>query len=561
MRMLLATLLLMNSQFITPKPEIEPFKDITQPTPVLDLVGVYQDGTSLSFVRLDGSGTSVKGNLISISKNPKIRINETPFASSDDPLSQDQWGLRAIGAKAGWEVTTGSNIVVAVLDTGVEPHEDLLNVLPQKDFVEDGLKGDPNGHGTHVAGIIAAASNNKKGIAGTAPGVVIQPVRVLDKTGSGDHSDIASGIVWATDAGVDIINLSLGGEESSEALYAAVKYAYDKGVFVVAAAGNSGFSGNPVIYPASYDEVYSVAASSPDGKSAMFSSFGNYVDISAPGFAILSTTISGYGYMSGTSQAAPFVSAAAAMLIASGRGVKDIPNILCQSARDIEPTGRDPKTGCGFLDLAKSLGAGPTPNLDAPSLPPLPSTPDLLLPTLPTLRPPSLPNTPSFGSAPAVTISAPKSIPYGSRFDSWTVVSGCKGCKLAILVPGSTKKEFTVPAELTPILNKHRALKSGEIVVLKEDGTELASASITVEPEITISRAYRYQGRGIIKGTVQPASGRVVLQKLSNGKWRDVASSAVFSNGSFSISTAKILPGLYKINVKGTTSFSKTFLL
>ena len=152
---------------------------------------------------------------------------------------------------------------VAVVDSGVEaePRGPRGSVLPGNDYVNPGGDGriDPDGHGTHVAGIIAAHVNNALGIAGAAPGVKILPVRVLDANGGGVASNVAKGIIWATDHGARVINLSLGGG-ASPGIQQAMQYANSKGAVVVAAAGNNGQAGNAPMYPAAYPEAIAVAA-------------------------------------------------------------------------------------------------------------------------------------------------------------------------------------------------------------------------------------------------------------------------------------------------------------
>jgi len=225
----------------------------------------------------------------------------------------------------------GAGVVVAVVDTGVQSHPDLAsNLLPGVDFVTPGgACGDPNGHGTHVAGILGQVDNTTGGIGG-APGVKVLPVRVLDGNGSGSPATVGNGIRWAADNpnGVDVINLSLGSLGAGTAIPDAVEYAVDKGITVVAAAGNCGNPANlPVnqcgtqvnatTYPAALSNVVAVGAVNTGLLTrASFSNNNTYVDIAAPGTSIDSTLHNdGYGPKSGTSMATPFVSAAAALIL------------------------------------------------------------------------------------------------------------------------------------------------------------------------------------------------------------------------------------------------------
>jgi len=477
---------------------------------------------------------------------------KSPFAPSDDPRSHEQWALRSVGAKSAWTISTGKSVVVAVLDTGVAVHEDLPRLLPGKSFTTGG-EADPNGHGTHVAGIIAAAANNQIGVAGLAPDVEILPVQVLDADGVGDHAAIASGIVWATDNGADIINLSLGGNEPSEALHTAVQYAHAKGVLLVAAAGNDGSRSNSPMYPAAYDEVLAVAASGPDGTAASFSNSGTYVDLAAPGFAILSTTPDGYDYLSGTSQAAPFVSAAAALLLDSGLSHKAATAALLAGARDVAPAGRDDMTGAGFLDAAKALGApatGTTP--DIPELPAVPNFPPMptLRPPMPTLRPPGSGDT---VLPPLVALSVPERVNHGSQFTATLLVSNCPKCQLSIEVPLNKSKTVTITKDSTSASLRFTALTAGIVTVRFSDGSVAASKTYEVTPQILVQNIKVRRGRLMVSGVVRPPSPVAVLELLDDGEWR-LVSSVPLRSGSFTFQARRPKPGLYRVVVNGTAS-------
>jgi len=237
-------------------------------------------------------------------------------ALADDPLRPRQWGLTRLAAEQTWAQGPAAGTLVAVVDTGVDAaHPDLSAVtVPGLDLIAAGDgRTDAHGHGTHVAGVVAAVADNGLGGAGLAQGTRILPVRALQADGSGFDSDVAKGIAWAVDNGAKVVNLSLGGDRQSSLLTASIDYAASKGVVVVAAAGNAGAAGDPVLYPAATRGVVAVGAVDADDTRPSWSSSGAHLAVAAPGVGILST-VPGGGYASwnGTSMAAPFVAAAAA---------------------------------------------------------------------------------------------------------------------------------------------------------------------------------------------------------------------------------------------------------
>jgi thermitase len=260
----------------------------------------------------------VAGTVASLSSCHGILYAEPNYEVSiadtipNDPDWGNQYGLLAIHAPQGWDLNTGSSAVtIAIVDTGADlDHVDMAGkIVPGFDFVNNNdhpQDNDAQSHGTHVAGIAAAETNNGIGVAGVSWGAQIMPVKVLNSGGFGKYENVAAGIVWAADHGAEVINLSLGGSMPSSVLKDAVDYAYGKGVTLVAAAGNSG--SNSVLYPARYPHVIAVAATDSNNNRASFSNYGSEIDVAAPGVDIYSTTLDDtYGYLSGTSMAAPFV--------------------------------------------------------------------------------------------------------------------------------------------------------------------------------------------------------------------------------------------------------------
>ncbi len=346
----------------------------------------------------------------------------------DTYYSAYQWNMPYINAENGWDVTTGSSsVTIAVVDTGVDiGHPDLSSkIVSGYDFVNDDSDPvDDEGHGTHVAGIAAAVSNNGEGVAGVSWGAKIMPVKVLDSTGSGTLSNVASGIIWAADHGAEVINLSLGGSSGSSTLEDAVDYAYNKGALLVAAAGNEYESGNFTIYPAAYDHVLAVGAIGDSDEHAYYSNTGTYVDVAAPGgnptssydtnpnHWILSTYWRGSGYsyaqIVGTSQAAPHVAGLAALILSVNGSLTndEVEQTIEDTAVDLGASGRDDTFGYGKIDVAAALAAAQSPTATPTATTGPTGTPSPTATTGPTSTPSPTPTTgPTATPAPTLAIS------------------------------------------------------------------------------------------------------------------------------------------------------------
>jgi thermitase len=281
----------------------------------------------------------------------------------DDPLFSWEWPAVRINTVESWSVTLGSpGMPVAVVDSGVDAsHPDLQGqVLPGYDFVnDDDDPSDDNGHGTAMAGIIAARADNGIGIAGIAPASQVLPVKVLDANGSGYYSTLAEGILWAVDHGAKVISLSLTGPAPSSALQSAIDYARAHEVIVVAAAGNN--ANSTPTYPAAYEGVVAVAASDYNDQRAWFSSYGSWVSLAAPGMGVMSTKLGGdYGGVSGTSPATALASGAFALLLSADPSLSatDAVTRMTANAVDLGTQGWDPYFGFGRIDAYAALVPG-----------------------------------------------------------------------------------------------------------------------------------------------------------------------------------------------------------
>lgn len=290
-----------------------------------------------------------------------------------DPLEPQQWAVPAIKLPAAWEKAKGDDVVIAIVDTGVDlDHPDLKDkIVDGYDFVsDDDDPMDQNGHGTHVAGIAAAVTENGVGIAGAAPNAKIMPVRVLGTVGSGDQETIVRGIKWAADHGAKVINMSLGETGlmsrllKGGVLNPAIQYAYSKGAVVVAAAGNEGTAKQPY-KPTT--QVLVVGASDAQGQPASFSNFGAQDAVSAPGVKILSTlptyktpetlkNTTGYGALDGTSMAAPYVSGLAALLVGQGKTPDQAMAAIRTTA--VNPS-KDLRLGLGVVNALGAVTTAP----------------------------------------------------------------------------------------------------------------------------------------------------------------------------------------------------------
>lgn len=384
----------------------------------------------------------------------------------NDPRFGDQWGLTQVGAQCAWATTLGSaDVTVAVVDSGVDmQHPDLVDRLRSdgRDFVDgDDDPSDENGHGTNVAGIVAATLDNAEGVVGLAPGVSILPVRVMNARGAGSDRAIARGIRYAADRGAKVINLSLGATLTIDAdtvsaqVASAISYAQGQGALVVVAAGNDFLPLENAIVGDNPD-VLVVAATDDHDIKADFSNSGPWVSVTAPGVHILSTMPTydvyltsevprserfqqGYDFMSGTSQATPFVSALAALLFSAHPDwdAAQVEQAIKQNVVDISgqnaTLAEQGFLGSGRIDACLALGSAtqpaPTASADTPEPAAEPTARPTARPT-PALAGGARP-TPLAVEAPGTGTVSPAA---GTLARDLLIIAGVLGCGAVLLV-------------------------------------------------------------------------------------------------------------------------------
>lgn len=302
----------------------------------------------------------------------------------NDPLYDEQWALSIIDAPEGWDIETGSSdIVIAITDTGVDyTHPDLAANIwnndgetPDNGIDDDGngyiddIRGwdfsnndnnpfDDHGHGTHCAGIASAVTNNDVGIAGVSWNCRIMPVKGLNKYGSGSSEDLANCIYYAADNGADVISMSWGSSSPSSLIEDALEYAYTKGIFLVAAAGNSDTSRKH--YPSGFEKVLSVSATDENDEKASFSNYGYCVDVAAPGVSILSTLPNeNYKRYSGTSMACPHVAGLAGLILSKNTCSYKLEMVKTIIKNSVDPVISDCYIGTGRINLHKAMQKEP----------------------------------------------------------------------------------------------------------------------------------------------------------------------------------------------------------
>jgi thermitase len=340
------------------------------------------------------TAVSVEAMVDALGRNPDVEYAEPNFiahimaTTPNDPYFRYQYALHNTGQEVGsggpkgksnadinapeaWGEAQGDGeTIIAVIDTGVDLlHPDIKSRILSsgRDFANDDFDAtDDHGHGTHVAGIAAADTDNNDGVAGVAWNCKILPIKAADENGDSYYSWLIDGIRWAADNGADVINISMGGEDPSTALRDALKYAYDKGIILAASAGNDDAF---VYYPAAYDAYcLAVAATDYDDARMWWSNHGPEIDVAAPGERVLSLVPTWYwgddsppyGFGFGTSMSAPHVAGLAALIKSEKPWLKpdEIMSIIRYSADDVNSSqhkGKDEYIGYGRINMAKAL--------------------------------------------------------------------------------------------------------------------------------------------------------------------------------------------------------------
>ncbi len=335
---------------------------------MLDPAVEYAEPDYLIFAASAGEIAAGEGRVVSYGGAGSRQRQSTLLSANrggtpNDPFYDRQWALAKIDAEAAWKVSTGSNVIIAVIDSGVDlDHPELEErVLEGYDFVNEDTEADDDyGHGTLVAGVAAAAAHNERGIAGLAWNAQILPVKVLDNQGQGVSSNLTCALYWAADEGADVINISIISFGPSFGMQSAINYAANEGALVFSASGNLYEQGNPVTYPAALDNVVAVGATDRDDAHAWFSSAGTFVDIAAPGVSIYSPfppTHEEYRSVNGTSLATPHVVGLAALILSAAPGLssEEVAAVIQQSAVDLGDASKDDKFGHGRIDASAAM--------------------------------------------------------------------------------------------------------------------------------------------------------------------------------------------------------------
>ncbi|OQW91637.1 MAG: hypothetical protein BWK78_04045, partial [Thiotrichaceae bacterium IS1] len=465
-----------------------------------------------------------------------------------------------IKAPAGWDISTGSSsIVLAIVDTGVNlTHEDLTSkVSGGYDFINnDSDPTDDEGHGTHVAGIATANTNNSLGVAGVCQGCRIMPIKVLASDGSGSNSSVAQGIAYAVSNGAHVINLSLGNSSDSQILHDAVRSAYQAGISVIAATGNDWDT--QIGYPARYSEAIAVGATDRRDVLALYSNTGAEIDLVSPGgygpstALILNTYIPGnaYAWLQGTSMATPVVTGAVGILksLCSNITPDQVRTRLMNTADDLGTAGFDNEYGAGRLNLEKLLKAAVA-NISI----------DVASPY-------------NFGNVNVGSSSTPK------RYTITNTGGGCQGLQISsITLTGTNNAEFSLRNDTCPVSPAtlaSNATCSFEVAFSPTSaGAKTATVAISSNANNTPALAAPLMGNGIASipnivvtpttfnfGNVNVGANStkaITISNTGNANLSLGTMSWTSANGEFTLDTGNVCPST--LAPGGTCSFSIRF--
>jgi len=495
-------------------------------------------------------GSSVGEMVNAYKKNPNVTFSEPNYIRRAIDIPNDtrwanQWNLTKIGMPGAWDISKGSAaVIIAVLDSGIAlNHEDLIGRYSGTPAADD------YGHGTQVAGIAAAATGNAKGIAGICQLCTILSIKVLDSTGGGSDSAVASGIISAADAGAKVINLSLGAYASSLTTQDAVNYAWSKGAVIIGAAGNDATSTQ--FYPAAYTNVLSVGGTDSTDARTTTSNFEPWVLVYAPGQSIPVPTMAGsYTLASGTSMAAPHVAGLAALMFSANPAITNA-SVVSLITGNVDTTSAGPRiNACKAVAAAAGVACGaaaaattatpvptvaPTP-APAPTPTPAPAGTPTPTPTIqaaattptPTLAPtptpaptpaPTLAPTPTPAPTPAPTLAptpVPTVAPTPTPTPAPTPTTVTETFTGSVAKSGTATKDFTItlagPGTITATLSGWSGNPSNNNLqlVLLSGTTQLASATAPVRPE-SLTYTATAAGTYTIRVVANTGSGNFTL--------------------------------------------------